>query len=459
MSTTRRRFVQQTMMAGPVAMTFWLDPGFAWGQGGPECTLPTPPKAEPFVPNEPKVVARISAAEMGQDAHKDDLKIFRDAIGAVRALPPDDVTSWTKLVAQHCINCASSNTANIHYDWFFLPWHRALLYFLERHLRIISKHDDLRLIYWDWENPNSRVIPSIYVPPGQSLYWKNRTLTGPNWPLPDNKVDVQPSLATPSFEVFGGTAVQNKPRPLAYSGPHAPVHNAFNPGDMGNLQYSPRDPVFYAHHSNIDRLWTSWVAASPSTHKNPDFGKATVYFYDENKKYRSVLLNDLRDESKLGYKYSSLMQSTVQASKLRSFKSSHTPTAANALPKFMLQSTHVTALTASSTAPEYLIIQNIQHLESFGEDVLTYGIFSVSPAVGSVAKSAAGFLGEVSRVISESHNHPGPLSAGLTVTGKFPALLQGSKGAINLFVAPLDPAGKVKAAAIPLDADDITVVA
>ena len=48
-----------------------------------------------------------------------------------RDLPSTDVIGWTKLVAQHCIWCARNNPNNIHYNWQFLPWHRALLYFLE----------------------------------------------------------------------------------------------------------------------------------------------------------------------------------------------------------------------------------------------------------------------------------------------------------------------------------------
>jgi len=136
------------------------------------------------------------------------------------------------------------------------------------------------------------------------------------WPLRDDRVNVQPLLGVPDFRIFGGTAVQRSPVPASFSGPHANVHNAFAPGDMANLQFSPRDPVFYAHHGNIDRLWSSWVA-TPGGHSNPDFGTARVFFYDENREWRYVLMNDLRDESKLGYKYSSLMQPRVPIASLK----------------------------------------------------------------------------------------------------------------------------------------------
>jgi polyphenol oxidase len=173
------------------------------------------------------------------------------------------------------------------------------------------------MIYWDWESASSRTLPAIYAPTGQPLYWADRgALTGPKWPLTADDVDVQPSLAIPDFATFGGTATQKKPVPAAFTGAHATVHDNFDPGDMADLQYSPRDPVFYAHHSNIDRLWSSWVAAG---HTNPNFAQAKVYFYDETRTWRYVLMNDLKDESQLGYKYSTLMQPAAPVKTLQTF--------------------------------------------------------------------------------------------------------------------------------------------
>ncbi|HSF39512.1 MAG TPA: tyrosinase family protein [Thermoanaerobaculia bacterium] len=457
MAISRRSFVRQTLYLGPVAMAFWIEKDVAWAWAGQcglpvqgkDCTLPDPGEAKRFVPNEPKVQTRYSAREMAQSSMATQLQQFRDAICKVRDLPPDDVISWTKLVAQHCINCASSNTNNIHYNWQFLPWHRGLLYFLERSLRKLSGHDDLRLVYWDWESSQSRTLPSIYAPPDQPLYWANRKLDGPRWPLKDSDVDVQPSLAVPDFARFGGTSVQRQPVPIAYSGPHAPVHNAFSPGDMANLQFSPRDPVFYAHHGNIDRLWSSWVAAG---HKNPDFGDAKVYFYDENRVWSYVLMNDLRDETKLGYKYSSLMQPRVRVSTLQEFS------AARSANRVTLAAP--TLRKVRQAGPDFLLIRNIQNLERLPESTVDFGIFHGAPAVGTQAEGAPGFLGKVSRVLSESHNHPSPLSAALNVTDRLGGMAPERDGAstLELTVAPLDDAGKTSAEAIPLVAEDVSVV-
>jgi len=455
MPFSRRDFIRQTLMVGPVAMVFWIEKDVvAWAAGecglpapGADCTLPTPGTPQRFIPNEPKVLTRYSAREMADPSKATQLQQFRTAICAVRDLPKDDVISWTKQVAQHCIHCASTNTSNIHYDWQFLPWHRGLLYFLERVLRKLGKNDDIRMVYWDWENSASRTLPTIYAPAGQPLYWANRNLSGPRWPLTDDKVDVQPLLALPNFDIFGGTSKQRSPVPASYSGPHANVHNAFSPGDMANLQFSPRDPVFYAHHSNIDRLWTSWVAAG---HKNPDFGDARVYFYDENRQWRYVLMNDLRDESKLGYKYSSLMRTQVSTATLQKITLNKTANRMGFAPQAIQR--------MKGTGPEFLVIQNLHNPEKMAADAVDFGVFAGAAAAGTVARSAKGFLGTVSRVLSSGHNHEGPLSAALNVSGKLGSLAEGNKGALDLTVAPLDASGKTTAAAAPLVADDVFVV-
>lgn len=453
MAIDRRGFIRQTLAFGPVAMSFWYsrDQLEAAGQCGlpdpsGECTLPTPPPARRLVPAEPRVMTRFSAAEMADHSRAADLARFRDAICKVRDLPKDDVIGWTKLIAQHCLHCVRGQPTNIHSDWNFLPWHRCLLYLFERHLRKLSGYDDLRLVYWDWENKASRTLPDIYAPPDQPLYWQNRKLTGPNWPLQDYQVDVQPSLATRDFSIFGGTATPDKPKPLAYSGPHAPVHNAFSPGDMADLQYSPRDPVFYAHHANVDRLWSSWAAAG---HPKPDFGNAEVYFYDENRVWRSVLLNDLRDETRLGYRYSSLMRPRVSPATLAAIPlvktGNHLAFSSRAMAS--IQAQH----------PKFLFIQNLHNPETAPADAVEFGIFSGNPPAGTKVSDFKGFLGATSRVLSPSHAHETALSAALDVTDKLPTLTQQNKSALDLTVAPI-AAGKTTAAAAPLSADDVQLI-
>lgn len=456
MAVSRRHFIRQVVAIGPVTMVFLMeaDPLFGAECGlpatGQDCTLPTPPPATRYIPNEPKVRTRYSAGELATSARATQLQWLRDGICAIRNLPPNDVLSWTKFVAQHCINCASSNSNNIHYNWQFLPWHRALLYLVEKTARKLTGQDDLRLCYWDWENAASRVIPSIYTPANQPLYWANR---GPasRWPINASLVNVQGLLATPTFVKFGGTATIGNPTPASYVGPHANVHNNFSPGDMSNLQYSPRDPVFYAHHGNIDRLWSSWIAASTS-HTNPEFGTAKVYFYDETRTWRYILMNDLKDTKKLGYLYSSLMKPTVALANLR------TSTAAKTANKITLAA--AARESVPKAGPDFLVITNIRNLDRLPTATVTYGIFVGNPPAGTDAKTNEGFLGVASRVASEGHaaHANQPLSVSLEVTDKLAPQAAKRSNTLDLFVAPLDLNLKTTGPAIPLEADEVQVV-
>jgi tyrosinase len=47
--------------------------------------------------------------------------------------------------------------------------------------------------------------------------------------------------------------------------PHNGVHNLIG-GTMDNVAISPRDPIFWLHHANIDRLWDAWVRAGGGRH-------------------------------------------------------------------------------------------------------------------------------------------------------------------------------------------------
>ena len=452
MKTTRRTFFRQVVGFGSAAMVFWIETrtGFAMMQD--QCTLPPFDNAVQLIPNEPRVVDRISAAEMSASGRAAQLAKLRDAFCKIRALSPTDLIGWDKQIAQHCLHCKGPRgpaSNNIHYSSAFLPWHRAYLYFLERILRNLSKDNDLRLVYWNWENLSSNKLPAIYAPntPGQCLYYGNRGPMGSGGTLTPAQVNVKPLLAIPDFLTFGGGTQGNTG--AAYGGPHANVHNAFSPGDMGNLMYSPRDPVFYAHHGNIDRLWSSW--AREAGHANPDFGSDKAYFYDENRKLRYILFNDLRDETKLGYKYSSYMTTTAPLNRLRQFNAVRTNNHAEFDPPAIAQ--------MKLEGPRYLIIRNIHNLEQL-PPARTFGIFADDPAPGTNSQLDKGFLGTVGTILSdEPHMDAGTLTAALDVTQQLPRLTTAhKKTGLDLTIAALDAHGKTTGKGIPISADSISLI-
>lgn len=73
--------------------------------------------------------------------------------------------------------------------------------------------------------------------------------------------------------------------------------------DMGALYAAARDPIFYIHHVNIDRLWEVWRTFARDDIDDPDYLDAEFVFYDENVELVKVKVRDSYDTQKLGYIY------------------------------------------------------------------------------------------------------------------------------------------------------------
>ncbi|MDR5805982.1 tyrosinase family protein [Caballeronia sp. LP006] len=144
--------------------------------------------------------------------------------------------------------------ANVHANYcphkmpYFLAWHRGYLYYLEKQLRIVSGDNALTLPYWDWFH-----TPSI--PPEFTDSASGNPLFCPR--LNNNvysSLDLSPFAAT-TVNFQRGTA--NSFEEKFETAPHNPVHNLI--GNVMATMQSPRDPIFYLHHANVDRLWHAWA--------------------------------------------------------------------------------------------------------------------------------------------------------------------------------------------------------
>jgi len=164
---------------------------------------------------------------------------------------------------------------NAHGTEYFLPWHRAYLYFFERALR--DREPDAMLPWWDWRVGFGRPaeLPPPFAEPNDEL--------GPN-PLFDAEV-------SPLALQQGGNAVPPRTRRRAghpaapplpsaaevvdvlsirdftgfseqIEGLHDRVHMWVG-GHMGQIPYAAFDPIFWAHHCMIDRLWRVWQLEHP----------------------------------------------------------------------------------------------------------------------------------------------------------------------------------------------------
>lgn len=169
---------------------------------------------------------------------------FRKAVKAMKAyVNTADPNSWAYWVNVHSLSCP-------HGKAYFLAWHRGFLYNFENQLRLVSGDPQLVLPYWNYyDNP---ALPNEFLDRTSPLYRGDRKGTNVGTGLTldafaSTLTDFQRGK-TNSFEAV------IEPRP------HNNVHNLIG-GAMASVKISPRDPIFWVHHANVDRLWVAWLQA------------------------------------------------------------------------------------------------------------------------------------------------------------------------------------------------------
>ncbi|PNP78497.1 hypothetical protein FNYG_08127 [Fusarium nygamai] len=70
-------------------------------------------------------------------------------------------------------------------------------------------------------------------------------------------------------------------------------------GEMGDMYSSPGDPIFWLHHTNVDRLWDKWQRLDWPARKSDIGGPDTQYAYPYNffgdKEYKNITLAYVMD--------------------------------------------------------------------------------------------------------------------------------------------------------------------
>jgi polyphenol oxidase len=214
-----------------------------------------------------------------------EIKELRLAFQKLRALPSTDPRSWMAQAKVHCWNCSgdASTIADVHGTWAFMPWHRDYLYQIEKILGQLVGNPNFAIPYWDWNTPDAascvtpgshRSIPGAYFPKmvgtANNTLWdcyRDETATAQmaNGSVGKARVDSILTIRNTFSLFFGGPSTAA----ALWPGPHGYVHvwtadhtvDFNNPKqDMGVLETAARDPLFWAHHANIDRLWDVWIA-------------------------------------------------------------------------------------------------------------------------------------------------------------------------------------------------------
>ncbi|MBN9298847.1 MAG: tyrosinase family protein [Filimonas sp.] len=169
----------------------------------------------------------------------------------------------------------------------FLAWHRLYIWHFEEIVRKLSGDADFALPYWGYTDTTNlfanRVMNEMMRKEGSSLFEKSRFQ-----PLNEGKpisgaivkaLDLKPLMRLKDVYLFTKT-IDNAPHGAMHNyigGGNANTYDIFNPiyncncnntgpandtcngGLMANVPSAGFDPIFYLHHSNIDRIWQQWT--------------------------------------------------------------------------------------------------------------------------------------------------------------------------------------------------------
>ncbi|MGH3794116.1 MAG: tyrosinase family protein [Pseudonocardiaceae bacterium] len=267
---------------------------------------------------------------------------YAKAVAEMRGRPTDDPTSWSYQAAMHATYADPPPGADWnqcqHASWFFLPWHRMYTYYFERIVRkaVVSQGGsaDWALPYWDY----SAVAPANTLPPAFRLpTWRvddadqpNPLYTSHRAPGINDGASLSPrqtsfayafsftnftDLPAPSFgggrapathfSRFTG-ALENQPHNIIHDLVGGPGAGQCQQGWMSDPNCAAQDPIFWLHHTNIDRLWTNWLAQGGGrTDPTDQAWLGTPFtFYDENGAQVKLTGADILDTvTQLQYSY------------------------------------------------------------------------------------------------------------------------------------------------------------
>ncbi|CAN6177533.1 unnamed protein product [Urochloa humidicola] len=275
-----------------------------------------------------------------------DMAKLARAVALIRALPSSDPRSFIQQANIHCAYCSGAHRQagqwqpelplQIHNSWLFFPFHRAYLYFFERIAAGLLGDPGFADSFWSWDVPEGMRVPPELADEASPLYdpfrnprhapprvvdfdfaYAEKNLTD------EEQVDLNLRIVYKQMvsgallpSLFHGMPYRAGDKGMPGAGTvelwlHNIVHrwtgdlSCPNHEDMGAFYSSARDPIFYPHHANSDRLWEVWrrAGAGHADFTDPDWLDSSFLFYDEEARLVRVTVRDMLDIWKLRYAY------------------------------------------------------------------------------------------------------------------------------------------------------------
>ena len=253
----------------------------------------------------PEVTKRIRYNANSQEAIPH-LEAMDKAFGIMKSLDCDDPRSWYYQGSIHWIpdsipnnllcDSYSSSETDLKLAWdncthseagaeevHFLAWHRIYIYHLEEIIRELSGMDEFALPYWGYTNNNieDKIMPEIFRDSTSNLFeparWAKLNEGAPINPntagsaldltvlmqYTDYKLFNSNADAAPHGFMHGYIGNANKLRSPKY--PNKITQTETRTGLMGSVPTAGYDPIFWLHHSNIDRIYQQWTNSKNGT--------------------------------------------------------------------------------------------------------------------------------------------------------------------------------------------------
>jgi len=270
---------------------------------------------------------------------KDDLEALEKAIQIMKQKDCSDPLSWYYQGAMHWVpdtiigknklcssyqtyldkkaawdNCTHSENGDE--ELHFLVWHRMYTYHFEKIIRKLSGRSQFALPYWGYTNLQdslkNRTLPEIYRNKATSLYQSARldsllnglpisgktarriSLTKLNenntYALFNKNIDAAPHGAMHNYIGFGN---DNKGK-----NKYNEIWQKDTDGMMAEVATAAFDPIFWLHHSNIDRVWQQWTNSQNGQKVLLEELKKVPWdyvFFDENGKKVTYTVEEVVD--------------------------------------------------------------------------------------------------------------------------------------------------------------------
>ncbi len=198
----------------------------------------------------------------------------------------------------HQFSRRSDNRAQL-----FLPWHRAYMMYLDLALNDFDDEGQIAAPWWDWTHTPD--VPEAYSnvdfdgqPNPLRRYRMNiDTSNGPINRFTTRSAGSNPFIRLPTAQQV--TALLDDDDWSSFSDGLENIHDSVHGwvgGDMGSVTTAAYDPIFYAHHCMIDRIWYLWQIRHGINTISTDLLDVVLDPF-------SVRVGDVLDTKALGYEY------------------------------------------------------------------------------------------------------------------------------------------------------------